>query len=39
MFNCNNYTASIMLGRAIRTTVERNLHIAIYQEFIETQEE
>jgi len=39
MFNCNNYTASVMLGRDIRTTVERTLHIAMYQEFIETQEE
>jgi hypothetical protein len=29
MFNCNSCTASVMLGRDIKTTAEGTLHIAM----------
>jgi hypothetical protein len=37
LFNYNSCTARVMLRRAISTTVERNLHIRISQNFFKTQ--
>jgi hypothetical protein len=37
MFNCNSCTASFMFGGNISTTLNRSLHIPVYQEYIETR--
>jgi hypothetical protein len=37
MLNCNSFTSWVMLGGAIRTTLNRNIRITIFQAFIETE--
>ena len=36
-YNCNSFKSWVMMGRAICTTLNRNIHIKIFQAFIETE--
>ena len=36
MFNYKSYTASVILGRDLSTSLNGRLYILMYQEFIET---